>query len=108
MLPATPDDLQEFMKKEVKDGHTESEIQDEIIAFYQENIKGRKLREIVEELQTEEDSEIANVNSYAIEKKDIQNAKMLQPSQRKLKAGESINNSATDSLHNKYTKSAAN
>jgi hypothetical protein len=51
--------------------------EEDIEIFYQNNIKNRKLREIVEELQTEEDSEIANVNSYAIEKKDIQNAKML-------------------------------
>ena len=46
-------------------------------------------------MQTDEDSEIANVNSYAIEKKDIQNAKMLQPSQRK-----------KETLHSKYAMNA--
>jgi len=45
-------------------------------------------------LQTDEDSEVANVNIYALEKKDIQNAKILQPSQRK-----------KETLHSRYAHS---
>ena len=71
ILPAAPDDYHELFKVET------SFTEEDISIFYDSNIRNRKLREIVEELQTEEDSEIANVNSYALEKKDIQNAKML-------------------------------
>eukprot|EP00347_Sterkiella_histriomuscorum_P004361 403360747 len=87
LLPATPDDLRELLFLE------RTLSAEEIDEFYHQNIKNRKLREIVEEIQTDEDSEIANVNSYAIEKKDIQNAKMLQPSLRK-----------KETLHSKYAQ----
>ncbi|CDW78427.1 tbc domain-containing protein [Stylonychia lemnae] len=88
---ATPQDLRELLKT------SKNITPEEIDYFYQKNIKNRKLREIVEELQTEEDSKIANVNNYAFEKKDIQNAKMLQPSHRK-----------KETQHSKYTQSAMN
>lgn len=60
--------------------------------FYQNNLKHRKLREIVEELQTEEESEIGNVNGYALNKKDIQTNKMTHASHRKKGA----------TMHSKY------
>lgn len=65
ILPASPDDYHELFKIET------SFTEEDISVFYDSNIRNRKLKEIVEELQTEEDSEIANVNSYALEKKDI-------------------------------------
>lgn len=89
ILPAAPEDIKSLLKNQ--NTITEEDVE----SFYQTNIKHRKLREIVEELQTDEDSEIANVNIYAIEKKDIQNAKMLQPSQRK-----------KETLHSKYAQNA--
>jgi hypothetical protein len=89
ILPAAPEDIKSLLKNQSI--ITEEDVE----TFFQTNIKHRKLREIVEELQTDEDSEIANVNIYAIEKKDIQNAKMLQPSQRK-----------KETLHSKYAQNA--
>lgn len=44
ILPATPDDLQELLRVE------RSLSEEDIDEFYRQNIKNRKLREIVEEL----------------------------------------------------------
>ena len=65
VLPATPEDIKELLKAE------KNLSEEDIDGFYQQNIKNRKLHEIIEELYTDEDSEIANVKSYAFAKKDI-------------------------------------
>ena len=65
ILPASPDDIHDIIAR-----HKELREED-IQMYYQENLKQRKLREIVEELQIEEDSEIGNINNYILGKKDV-------------------------------------
>ena len=74
ILPPTPDDIENLL--EFNKDMNEEEIQN----FYQNNLKLRKLREVVEELQTDEEFETRDIIGYAFSKNNIQNTKMLQAS----------------------------
>jgi len=76
-MPATPNDIEYFFKK--NKGFLEEDIQQ----FYQDNLKHRKLREIVEEMQIEEDSEVGNVNNNPSSDIETLTGITLQASQRK-------------------------